>query len=232
MSHSHWKTGSPVTRSGRIISPSAGQVLRQLGIVALIVAVWGGLFAAYLSAVGLQSSASIAARPGAVPGGPTQTPLAIAQPTPGSISAPATAHVAPSPTSPATAPADPTRPAPTQTTVPATNTPMPSTPTTAPVATSQSSAAVSFSQDVLPILNRVCVKCHGGEQTEEGLALSTYADVIKGSFNGPVIAPGNSKASLLIDLITQGKMPKRGPKLLPAEIRLITQWVDAGAPNN
>jgi hypothetical protein len=78
----------------------------------------------------------------------------------------------------------------------------------------------------------VCVKCHGGENTEAGLVLKTYADVMKGSENGPVVTPGKSVDSLLIELISNGKMPKRGPKLLPAEIRVITQWVDAGAPNN
>lgn len=85
---------------------------------------------------------------------------------------------------------------------------------------------------MLPIFQSVCVKCHGGENTNVSLVLKSYADVMAGSENGPVVDPGNSGNSLLIELITNGKMPKKGPKLLPGQIRVITQWVDAGAPNN
>ncbi len=53
-----------------------------------------------------------------------------------------------------------------------------------------------------------------------------------GSMNGPVIEPGNVENSYLIEQIVTGKMPKKEPRLLPAEIRLITAWVEAGAPNN
>ena len=67
---------------------------------------------------------------------------------------------------------------------------------------------------------------------KEGLVLKTYAEIMTGSDNGPVIAPGNPANSLLVDLITQGKMPKNGPRLLPGEIRTITDWVAAGAANN
>jgi hypothetical protein len=49
---------------------------------------------------------------------------------------------------------------------------------------------------VLPIFTSVCVKCHGGEKTEEALVLKTYADVMKGSDNGLVIEPGKSADSL------------------------------------
>jgi len=76
------------------------------------------------------------------------------------------------------------------------------------------------------------VKCQGGEKTQRNLVLKTFDDVIQGSENGPVIAPGDPGNSLLIDMIVMGKMPKNGPKLLPAQIRVITDWVKEGAPNN
>ena len=78
----------------------------------------------------------------------------------------------------------------------------------------------------------MCVKCHGGEKTQAGLVLNSYADVMNGSENGPVIVPGDPANSFLIDQIIKGKMPKKGPKLLPAQIRAITEWVAVGAPNN
>jgi mono/diheme cytochrome c family protein len=121
-----------------------------------------------------------------------------------------------------------TTPAPTTTTAP---TAAPAKPTNTPAAANPA-GSVSYAKDVQPILDRVCLKCHGGENTNAGFVVKTYADVMNGSENGPVITPGKSADSTLIDLINQGKMPKKGPKLLPAEIRVFTQWVDAGAPNN
>lgn len=92
--------------------------------------------------------------------------------------------------------------------------------------------SISFAQDVLPIFEKRCVKCHGGEDTEEGLVLKTYDDVMAGSWNGEIVEPGNVDKSYLIELIVEGDMPKKAPKLLPKEIKAITAWVEAGAPNN
>jgi hypothetical protein len=108
---------------------------------------------------------------------------------------------------------------------------MPASPSSTPAPTEES-GEVSFSGDVLPILQRRCVKCHGGEKTEEGLILKTYAAVMAGSWNGPVIEPGSAADSFLVEQIVSGKMPKNGPRLLPAEIRNISDWIDAGAPDN
>jgi hypothetical protein len=91
---------------------------------------------------------------------------------------------------------------------------------------------VSFADHVQPILERRCVKCHGGERTEEGLVMTSYEDLINGSWNGPVIEPGDSENSYLIEQITTGEMPKNEPSLLPTEIRTIAAWVDDGAEDN
>jgi mono/diheme cytochrome c family protein len=85
---------------------------------------------------------------------------------------------------------------------------------------------------VQPIFNNICVKCHGGDETKEGLVLKSYADVMAGSDNGPVITPGDVANSFLIEQVVNGKMPKKGPRLLPAQIRTLSDWVAAGAPNN
>jgi len=53
-----------------------------------------------------------------------------------------------------------------------------------------------------------------------------------GSDNGPVVIPGDVKNSLLVELITTQEMPKRGPKLTPLQIQLITDWVNQGALDN
>jgi hypothetical protein len=105
-------------------------------------------------------------------------------------------------------------------------------PTDTPPLPIEEVTGVSFSGEVLPILVRRCVKCHGGERTEEGLILKTHDDVIAGSWNGPVIEPGDAEGSFLVEQIVSGEMPKKEPRLLPAEIRIISGWIDAGAPDN
>lgn len=95
-----------------------------------------------------------------------------------------------------------------------------------------SSVAVSYANDVRPILESRCSSCHMGEFVSEGLDMNTYDSLMAGSQNGPVIVPGEANDSLLVQKVTEGKMPKRGPKLTPAQIQLITDWIDAGALNN
>jgi mono/diheme cytochrome c family protein len=93
-------------------------------------------------------------------------------------------------------------------------------------------ATVSFSADVLPIFESRCIGCHGGERTQEGLDLKTHASLMAGSNNGFVVTPGDAADSLLVELVANQKMPKRGPKLTPPQVQVITDWVNQGAPDN
>jgi len=106
--------------------------------------------------------------------------------------------------------------------------------TEAPAATEPAAqgATVSFAHDVLPIIESRCINCHGGDRTEKDLDLKTYADMMQGSENGPVVTAGNAADSKLVELITNQKMPKRGPKLTPPQVQLIMEWVNQGALNN
>jgi hypothetical protein len=101
-----------------------------------------------------------------------------------------------------------------------------------PATEAPSTGSVSFAKDVGPILSNSCVDCHGGNQTKAGLDLKTYDGVMAGSFNGAVIVPGKTADSLLLQLIADGKMPKRGPKLTAEQIQVINDWIAAGALNN
>src|SRR5215213_6953257 len=112
-------------------------------------------------------------------------------------------------------------------------------PTEAPAATeapvtqpAAGGATVSFANDVLPIIESRCIGCHSGDRTEEGLVLKTHADIMAGSDNGPVVVPGDAANSLLVEMVTTQKMPKRGPKLTPPQVQLITDWVNQGALDN
>jgi len=93
-------------------------------------------------------------------------------------------------------------------------------------------ATVSFANDIMPIIESRCINCHGGNRTEEGLNLTTHANILSGSDNGPVVTPGDAANSLLVEMVATQKMPKRGPKLTPPQIQLITDWVNQGALDN
>ena len=91
---------------------------------------------------------------------------------------------------------------------------------------------VSFTNDVKPILSGSCKDCHGGNQTKARLNMTTYEGLMAGGLDGVVIVAGNSTDSYLIQLVTDGKMPKRGSRLTSEQIQTISRWIDAGALNN
>jgi len=228
MPYEEWRTGPPRKHLSPVVKPSGRQIIRQVLILLLMVIVWGGMLAIWAGAT--------ASSDPAVASVVTPTPLSTVFPSPTVIALPATATATTAPAT-ATPEATSTQPAATATstatstpTVSPADTPVPIEPPATP--SQAGSNTVSFARDVQPIFNRVCVKCHGGEEVKEGLVLKTYVEIMAGSDNGPVIAPGDPANSLLIDLITRGEMPKRGPKLLPGQIRIITDWVTAGAVNN
>lgn len=141
---------------------------------------------------------------------------------------------------PTEAPASPPTEEPVPATLAPTNPPAPTaeaaTPTEVPAgqptAEPAASTGVSFANDILPILNSRCLNCHGGDRTEEGLLVGSYGELMAGSANGPVIVPGDAGGSLLVELVANQKMPKRGPKLTPPQVQLIVDWVNQGALNN
>ena len=93
-------------------------------------------------------------------------------------------------------------------------------------------ATVSFANDILPLFESRCIGCHGGERTQEGLDLKTHVSLMTGSSNGVVVVPGDAANSLLVEMVATQKMPKRGPKLTPDQVQLITDWVNQGALDN
>ena len=105
-------------------------------------------------------------------------------------------------------------------------------PTTPPTEASSQTGTVSFANDVVPILQSRCWNCHGGDRTEEGLNLTTYAGILAGSENGPVIIAGDADNSLLAEQVVSQEMPKRGPKLTPPQVQVILDWINQGALEN
>ena len=89
-----------------------------------------------------------------------------------------------------------------------------------------------FDQEVRPILQAHCLRCHGGEaKVKGGLNLTTRDGLLKGSDNGPVISLENPESSSLLSAIhhRDKKMPPSG-KLPQAQIDILARWVSMGVP--
>jgi len=101
--------------------------------------------------------------------------------------------------------------------------------------------AISFSQDVKPILDQNCVQCHqaGGEgEVASGFNMTSYDDLMKGTRNGPMVIAGDVEGSNLLVLIEGRadpsiKMPHGQQKSIAKEdIQTIRLWIEQGAKNN
>jgi len=99
-------------------------------------------------------------------------------------------------------------------------------------------ASASDYSEVDAIFNQHCLDCHAAKDPEADLVLESFELLMKGGQNGPVIVPGKSSESLLVNML-EGKVERKGKKLImppgkrkklePAEIALIKLWIDNGA---
>ncbi|MGH7140604.1 MAG: DUF1549 domain-containing protein, partial [Pirellulales bacterium] len=93
---------------------------------------------------------------------------------------------------------------------------------------------VDYRRDIQPILAKHCYECHGPDHQKSGLRLDTVAAAKEGGNSGSAVVPGKSGESLLIAALTGTgavtRMPEDRPPLAPAEIELLTRWIDHGAP--
>ncbi|MBC8256725.1 MAG: T9SS type A sorting domain-containing protein [Candidatus Marinimicrobia bacterium] len=85
---------------------------------------------------------------------------------------------------------------------------------------------VDFNSDIQPILNAKCIQCHG---SSAGLSLSSYDNLMAGSYNGAVINPYDHSSSELWLRVYSGQMPPGNNDMTSAEVDLVAQWIDEGA---
>jgi len=99
---------------------------------------------------------------------------------------------------------------------------------------------VSFSEDILPLLQFRCSSCHqpGGEGFEKsGLDLTSYQGVMKGTNYGPMIIPGHPDTSNLMLLLdwrvpAEVRMPHGKKQLSICDRDEIRTWIFDGAKDN
>ena len=93
--------------------------------------------------------------------------------------------------------------------------------------------AVSFSKDVMPIMNTLCIFCHG---TSGGWDTSSYTAFMTTGDNAPVVIPGDTLNSLLAQKIlgthSEGTIMPPGGKMSDDYIQIILDWIEAGALDN
>ena len=90
-----------------------------------------------------------------------------------------------------------------------------------------------FKNGVRQMLAETCLKCHGGEKTKADFDLSSREALLKGGSSGVALIPGNAKGSPFFKQLTHAEepyMPHKAPKLAPALLEQIAQWIDFGAP--
>jgi hypothetical protein len=92
---------------------------------------------------------------------------------------------------------------------------------------------VDFERDIAPIFKQSCEVCHSAKQQSGGLRLDERNAALAGGYSGPVIKPGDSAGSKLIQLVAglqKGMiMPLAGPRLTPEQVGLLRAWIDQGA---
>jgi len=73
-----------------------------------------------------------------------------------------------------------------------------------------------------------CGACHGSSTAQKGLDLTTYEGTMAGGDNGPVINPGDSAGSHLVEV----QSGQHFATLSEEELDIVKKWIDAGAPEN
>src|SRR4051794_7023486 len=93
----------------------------------------------------------------------------------------------------------------------------------------QTSAAVTFSKDVAPILQKSCQSCHRPGAIAP-MSLLTYQDARRGAGSNKAKVPARERPPWYIDRHIGITKFKDDPSLTDAEVATIARWVDQGAP--
>ena len=93
-----------------------------------------------------------------------------------------------------------------------------------------------FEEKIRPVLEKRCFECHSHDsgKMKGGLTLDSRSGWADGGDSGPAIVPGKPDESLLIKAVRRldddlAMPPKKA--LPPAEVALLAEWVQRGAPD-
>jgi hypothetical protein len=98
---------------------------------------------------------------------------------------------------------------------------------------------LTYENDIKPIFEKSCTKCHGADKQKSKLRLDSLAAVIKGGENGPDVVPGKVDKSPLVfavahvgdedDFMPPPESKSHVAPLKPEQVGLIRAWIEQGA---
>jgi len=96
-------------------------------------------------------------------------------------------------------------------------------------------SASDFTREIPALFEKHCLKCHGPEKQKGGLRFDRKEGALTSGDSGEkAIVPGKASDSRLIKLVSSKdddeRMPPKDGPLSAADIALLRQWIDAGAP--
>ncbi len=108
-----------------------------------------------------------------------------------------------------------------------------------PVDDQQTAENISFTNDVQPVFDQYCISCHPASGDLDLTASHSYNQLVNVNASGyqaKRVVPGDPENSVLYKKIdgsgTFGSNMPLGGSLSAAQILLIKQWIEEGAPNN
>ena len=84
---------------------------------------------------------------------------------------------------------------------------------------------ITYSNDVLPIINTKCTGCHSGTAPAGNINLETYDDIVAAANNGSLMGTIRHESNW-------SPMPKNVAKLDNCTITKLEIWIADGTPNN
>lgn len=98
-------------------------------------------------------------------------------------------------------------------------------------AAEDSTAKVTFADQVLPVLEDACLSCHNPDQAKGGLDLTSFAAAMNGGSGGAIVQAGSPDRSRLYTLANHAEepyMPPNKPKINPAQLDTLRRWIEDG----
>lgn len=95
----------------------------------------------------------------------------------------------------------------------------------------QAAVEIDFVHEVVPILKRNCIHCHGGREAEGDFSLNTRSDLVDSGF----VEVSDADASHIIELVESAdpdeQMPPADrPRISADEIKILRRWIESGLP--
>lgn len=95
----------------------------------------------------------------------------------------------------------------------------------------EAAVEIDFVHEVVPILKRNCIHCHGGREAEGDFSLNTRSDLVDSGF----VEVSDADTSHIVDLVESTDPdiqmpPSDRPRMSAEEIKVLRRWIESGLP--